>query len=397
MSGGTTTLPSDLIEKILWELPTKELVRTSILSKEWRYRWTRIPEIAFKEDLIQLDYYDLNDHQLPIIIKEQQKNMRCRFFNTINQYLVLHQGPILAFTLSMETTSSSADDTSIKQILLDLSRKNTVKKLRLSLVCLSSSIFSFHQLTHLHLSHCSIYNQPASFNGFGSLTTLCLEDIYINNKALVDILSHSPLLKSFSMHKRHDNCDNHNPTPTINDLFNYLPLIEHLGFCVRDFQWLKCIGRGEASLAPATPFVRLKSLCLEGMCFLEENSLRCLLHMIRSSPNLEKLKLQNMLCGNLVHWNYYFDDAFYPVTMQDYSHIRLEHLIELEIEHFYNKKPNREFVKLILAKSPVLKTVRLMVHDKDEELKMLRSLVHAPRASPMVEIIGDYGGGKERS
>ncbi|XP_071721144.1 DEK domain-containing chromatin-associated protein 1-like [Rutidosis leptorrhynchoides] len=41
------TLPFDIIENITWRLPTEEIVRSSILSKQWRYSWTKIPKVAF--------------------------------------------------------------------------------------------------------------------------------------------------------------------------------------------------------------------------------------------------------------------------------------------------------------------------------------------------------------
>nr|XP_043637815.1 F-box/FBD/LRR-repeat protein At4g00160-like [Erigeron canadensis] len=198
-----STLPSALIEKILWDLPTKELVRTSILSKEWRYFWTEIPKVAFREEVF--------DDEL--------------------------------------TTSD--------EILMD-------------------------------------------------------------------------------------NVDEDEDATNI-DLFKYLPLIEHLTLCY--------FGGGALRQALAASLVHLKSVYLESRCLLEEDWLRSLVLIIRSSPNLEKLKLQ-------------------------------------EGVNFCDTQPEFEFVKFIMANSPVLKTLRLKVYGIDEELKLL-SLEHAPHASPMVEIIGD--------
>nr|GFC27810.1 hypothetical protein [Tanacetum cinerariifolium] len=38
-----------IIEIILCFLPIQEAVRTSILSREWRYRWIKIPKLEFQE------------------------------------------------------------------------------------------------------------------------------------------------------------------------------------------------------------------------------------------------------------------------------------------------------------------------------------------------------------
>ncbi|XP_077233350.1 F-box/FBD/LRR-repeat protein At1g13570-like [Tasmannia lanceolata] len=40
-------LPGYVVDKILVHLPIKDAVRTSILSRNWRYRWVTIPEIVF--------------------------------------------------------------------------------------------------------------------------------------------------------------------------------------------------------------------------------------------------------------------------------------------------------------------------------------------------------------
>lgn len=68
----------------------------------------------------------------------------------------------------------------------------------------------------------------------------------------------------------------------------------------------------------------------------------------------------------------------------------MEHLNELMIKDFTNSTTELEFVKFILAKSPVLKKVRILLPcriTKDEEILMLRSLLRAPRTSPVAEII----------
>ena len=65
---------------------------------------------------------------------------------------------------------------------------------------------------------------------------------------------------------------------------------------------------------------------------------------------------------------------------------------ELEIEDFTSMEGEMEFVKLILAKSPVLKNVNITVggiYLPDIELEVLSILLNSPRASPLVKIIVD--------
>ncbi|MFS8029610.1 putative F-box domain, leucine-rich repeat domain superfamily, F-box-like domain superfamily [Helianthus anomalus] len=48
-----TTLPRAIVETILCLLPIKEAARTSVLSREWRYKWTIIPKLAFYQDHVK--------------------------------------------------------------------------------------------------------------------------------------------------------------------------------------------------------------------------------------------------------------------------------------------------------------------------------------------------------
>lgn len=69
----------------------------------------------------------------------------------------------------------------------------------------------------------------------------------------------------------------------------------------------------------------------------------------------------------------------------------MEYLNEFEIEDFSNLKPELDFVKLILVKSPVLKKAKIILNHnftKDEEiLNLTTTLLRSPHASPEVEII----------
>ncbi|XP_071701994.1 uncharacterized protein [Rutidosis leptorrhynchoides] len=95
-----------------------------------------------------------------------------------------------------------------------------------------------------------------------------------------------------------------------------------------------------------------------------------------------------------------FDDDLYSVKMHDFSDIWLEHLTEFDFECISGDKHDLEFIKIILAKSPALKKVRLKLkvfYNKNDALKLLDALLPSPRASPNVEIIAEYGNGKELS
>ena len=72
-----------------------------------------------------------------------------------------------------------------------------------------------------------------------------------------------------------------------------------------------------------------------------------------------------------------------------YPGIMLEHLNELEIRNFLSRKARFDFVKLILARSPVLKKVTIFPHYSygDEKFQISEILLGYSRASPEVQII----------
>ncbi|XXG42538.1 hypothetical protein AAC387_Pa01g2794 [Persea americana] len=68
-------LTKDVKNLILTHLPIRDAVRTSILSKKWRYKWVSIPDIDFDEDTL--------------LKASPEKRAR-----VVDQVLLQHDGPI---------------------------------------------------------------------------------------------------------------------------------------------------------------------------------------------------------------------------------------------------------------------------------------------------------------
>ncbi|KAK1428454.1 hypothetical protein QVD17_17289 [Tagetes erecta] len=233
-----SNLPQSIIEIILCLLPTKEAARTSILSREWMYRWTTIPKLAFIQDKI----------------------------------LTLH--PIVG-------SSPATDDST-----------------------------------------------------------------------------------------------------TLIDLFGCLLMIENLSFCLR---MMTDFTQGRVPMRLPVTLVELKCLCIRDACPPNQaDRIPCLLLLMRSCPNLEKLKLKIYYIFRFRSWT-------------DLSDMWFPHLNELEIE-VWSKGTVRvfDFLRLVLAKSPVLKKVKILLRFKDEDVNLLRRCYSRyPHASPVVEIIVECGVGSK--
>ena len=78
------------------------------------------------------------------------------------------------------------------------------------------------------------------------------------------------------------------------------------------------------------------------------------------------------------------------IKIEDYSDLSFEHLNILEILYLSNFKYELDFVMLVLAKSPKLKKVKLLLDgtfNQVAESQIADMFVSCPRASSEVEII----------
>ncbi|MFS7961018.1 putative leucine-rich repeat domain superfamily, F-box-like domain superfamily [Helianthus anomalus] len=157
-----TALPQPVIETILCLLLIREAARTSILARDWRYKWTNIPKLVFSKP---------NGRQ----IMETSKHIPA-----LHKVMSLRQDPIHEFTFSID---------------VDCFSKTGLPSCEYNL---PFSVFSLHHLTKLYLIWCGLDHQPA-FNGFGILVVLSLDILWISRKTLLHLLSSCPSLKSFRL------------------------------------------------------------------------------------------------------------------------------------------------------------------------------------------------------
>ncbi|XP_021989864.1 F-box/FBD/LRR-repeat protein At1g13570 isoform X4 [Helianthus annuus] len=217
------TLPQTILENILCLLPIQEAARTSIFSREWRYKWTTIPKLDFCSSTVP--EIRTQENQTSHVERARKiMERRRKLFNAIPRVLLMHQGPIHEFSID---SIANCDCFELDPIIFHLSRNHAVKKLKLAFDYmyphkLPLCAFSLHHLRDLDLSYVVIDHQPI-FSGFGSLRSLSLYYVKISTKALLHLLSNCPSLKRFNL--LGSICDK---DCTIIELFDCLHVIEDL-------------------------------------------------------------------------------------------------------------------------------------------------------------------------
>ncbi|GJR30066.1 F-box/FBD/LRR-repeat protein-like protein [Tanacetum coccineum] len=363
-------LPSSIIQKIVTHMPIRDAFRTSILSKNWRDYCLNLSKLKFDDEVFQaaaLKFLSISYKLLYVIYP----------------ILLLHKGPILDFSLCSSQLSSCCE---IDQIILHLSRNATVEKFTLSIGVgdghkLLPSFFTLQQLVRLELRNCA-FQPPSAFKGFSKLISLSFDKVSITSKALLRFILNCPLLKDFTLigdEKHFMGCWNSDFV----ELFECLPIIE----CLHMSSYpIKCFAIGVIPKKLPTSLDHLIYLRLSGVSFGREIELQSVLLLVTSSPKIETI---------VIDMDHNPKEAVSQIAMnlidlQEYSHFTLDHLRVIQIKDFSNMKPGMDFVKLILAKSPMLKLVDIMIDgfvDIHEEIKMLKELIQYPRASTRAEII----------
>ncbi|KAM3377616.1 F-box/FBD/LRR-repeat protein like [Capsicum galapagoense] len=406
-----SNLPENVIDNILLCLPLRDAVRTSILSKKWRYNWCRLPQLKLDQTL----WETTNDLISPTV----------RFTDVVFHLLTLHAGPIPKFILSIV---DPVDFPKIDNLIYFLSRSG-IQHLVLQLPTgnlykLPSSFFICLQLRHLTLQRCLV-RPPPVFKGFDRLISLELRQVTISTEALGSFISGCPLLEHLVL--EHSDNPNHMEINALKlrsfvfignihfihlkyvpllakvshesiessvkegnyDLaafFKSIPALENLHWDYSNFRFMFS-GPGEVPEKLPSALNCLKRLYLSEVCVAEHVEVAWALCLIRSSPYLEELEIKGPgdLSGELL--------AFVPWGVEDeipasFSDVTYNYLRVVKIKGVAGAKVEMQLIKVLLAKSPVL---RRMVIDPDiggdESLKVLAQITKFQRASLKAEVV----------
>ncbi|KAG5521265.1 hypothetical protein RHGRI_033723 [Rhododendron griersonianum] len=415
-------VPGNILDKILMCLSLKDAVRTSILSRKWRYAWAKLPQLEFDSTLYYDDSTLYNDDST--LYNDDSKATHTKLMMIIYQVMLLHRGPIMKFTLNVYGLESCSE---IDLLILFVS-SNDIQDffLRIThgeLYKLPSSLYSCLQLRHLRLHSCML-KPPPEFEGFTRLISLDLFHVVIADDVLSSLISNCPLLEDLtflsftSLHslevvgpnlksvrcyghfrsicftntsrlatvkiclnkRRRDLFFSEEETSNSVMLLENVPVIESLEL---DYCYVKGIAASGVPTRLPTTLNNLKDITLNYICFGERDEVSVLICLIRSSPNLEKITINAFPCAT----------SAIPIDL-DFSEVlgcsdvSLNQLRKVIMTNVSGTKPELEFIKFLLAKSPMLDEMLICLESESvaDELWIVKELTRLRRASPQAEM-----------
>ncbi|KAK1355606.1 FBD domain-containing protein [Heracleum sosnowskyi] len=412
-------LPGNIHENILGFLPIQDAVRTSILSTTWRHSWKRIPHLIFEDEFL--------NRMMDKLIQDCDFKIKAfKLVSVINNILLLHNGPIASFSLTIPTDEcdSRIIHDYIDQWIPLLARKN-IKQLSLEdwmLGEFTAPHFSSLGLTHLRLVS-FWFSYTSASGGFTYLTNIELIDVAMSKQCIFDCpvlekltlvvctgLSHTnfhaPNLKCL-----HQMCDEISlagfenlglenltefscgllyclaelePSETSNlvKVLCSLHKIEKIYIAAEFIQYLA--GGGSPKKLPK-PLHYLKTLNISDINLVDLDVISCLLCLIRSAPNLCNLNISAEIWTEFL----VYEDCLKDYRVEDFDDFTMDQLEIVTFGYFKGCRAELELVKFLLAHAPVLKTVfihRIKAVKKDVSLMIAEEMLQYTRASSRAQI-----------
>ncbi|XP_030460514.1 F-box/FBD/LRR-repeat protein At1g13570-like [Syzygium oleosum] len=404
-------LSRHIMDQILSRLPIKDAVRTSILSRKWRYKWSSVPQLVFDDQCTSAT-------GVPSLQPSPQENL----VKIIDKVLLLHIGSIQKFKLSHKEIYASSDidhwilhlsRVSVNEIVIDIWKEQNYK--------IPTSLFNCKDLIHLELFKC-VVKVPSTFEGFKNLESLDLQHVELSRDGLEALISRCPLLKilrlsnlerfkqitveagnlewlevegdlqdvTFGVMNRlesviigfsDDIANKCGPgdanLSNLHKLFQSLPKLQSLKL---ENYSLKYLAFGNVPQTPPNELVHLKYLftCIDFNSVEEILTVMCL---IRSSPQLKHVGFQNRAKDEQTTRIGTIADFW-----EDHRVCCLEQLQIVSMVGISGSKPELELMKFLLTSSPNLQKMTIQPNSTNGEGKLLRELVRYRRASTQAEV-----------
>ncbi|XP_060672801.1 F-box/FBD/LRR-repeat protein At1g13570 [Ziziphus jujuba] len=342
-----TNLPWNLLNTILLQLPLKEVVKTSILSKNWRYNWTGLSEFVIDDKCLSscaMDKVARGKVVMKIIQLVQSK----------------HAGPIEKFKLAAYCNQIIQYFDTIRLF-----------KLPSSLLCCS-------HLTRLELFACDI-KLSNEFKGLERLAILHLTQVHIDSETLRSLIENCCVLERLTL----SILDNRAVLRIHNPKLRYLKIDS-------DFE---AINLGNCP-SLATVDIRLRRhvdfFLSDGIPAQFPSGFKHLYHLL--VIDLKEVKLDGIVELFIIICILAYDSPNVAsagiVTFlwtEHWKNLMFEHLRAVKITGISTfESAAWEFIKFLLFRSPALETITLIRY-RDERVPQAL-FEQLPRASQYVKV-----------
>ncbi|KAJ4768513.1 F-box family protein [Rhynchospora pubera] len=370
-------LPECIIHKILIYLSIKEAVKTSILSKSWRYTWSTIPNLVVDNS---------NSHQ------NHSDEEESRIEKFVNQLLTCHRGNLHKFKLSGLTSLVTEpwiqilSQKQINELILEAHPYKFVVIFYTNF-CLALKV--------LVLSRCLVY-LPLNFDGFKLLHTIDLRNCRFRLKGITEFVSFCPLLKKLTFKLPYDDeviiIDSLNLEElTIYGKFTEIYLLTPK-LCIVNFVTTDRTVELRGNLIKLHVYIK-DILSYGASCFFLQ----------KYPPSLNYLTMMVMILSSSEYQTYYARQLFQEVPKLqrlivylepgDPSSVSISYkiqdqifpcLVEATIIPFFSSVTVYECAEFILRCAPLLKRLIISCEMKDCEVSKLNGI---RKLSTKVEII----------
>ncbi|CAM8907163.1 unnamed protein product [Rhodiola kirilowii] len=392
-------LPSNIIECILGCLPIRDAVATSILCKEWRHKWTRIPNLVFDNEFVN-------------------NLISFQYSNIIDKIMLRHIGPIHKFVLHIPSICNHLDLLSWMHFISQKEVKElTIHAPRSAQIKLPSYIFNCHELQSFEIHVRGLdFHPPLDFVGFCNLRRLEMLGL-LDGTQLSNLISKCPLLERFVVNRVADghtlvidaprlvnlrtdcllttflklkNVQNligirlgFGPLGTkkfceLFDIFGSLPNVREV--ILINLRTINDMPRDAPTSLPTTLHNHSR-LTLHNLGISSPQCICFILCIFKSSPNLRKLNIR-------IHPSAYIseEDALQLLDMKIKEPQTLNSLLTVTIKGLLGSRVEIMFIKLILSSTPVLETMYLTGNIvKEAEFTLMSELLKCKRPSPQAQ------------
>ncbi|KAG7606294.1 putative F-box domain, FBD domain, leucine-rich repeat domain superfamily [Arabidopsis thaliana] len=417
-------LPDALLLGVLSLLPAKDVVATMILSKRWQFLWMFVPKLIYDDNYQNIEFERLSRFVYRSLLLHEAPVIETLHFIIRPKSNVVDIGVwtrtavkrcVRELIIEMDCSSSSTAPVMLPRSLY--SGCSILVKLKLKKVVLVdvTSPFSFPSLKELSLksvkypdeefvqsllSNCPVLeslvvkqcpNDNATIFTVknSSLKSLVLEnqDLRYNDIGAGYVID-APSLEKFKIRDLHEDrfCVIENEMPNIVEadidvayghpgkILSSITSVKHLTLCITSSKDAYPVGLAFCSLV----YLEIWTLDTEW-----SNDLNLLMCVLRDSPNLRALKLEQLDCdGDRSCW---MEPSSAPECV-------IWSLETLELVDYEGAEEEKKVIAFILRNANCLKkaTISTESTDPNKRLEMLKELELFPRRSPNCQLAFYY-------